>query len=332
MGDVLMADSARVLMLLVLSILVTVACGSPGTPATTVATPTSSSAGGFATPVSAPSYPVTVTDDAGHSVTFDHPPQRIISLTPGHTETVYALGVGNRVLETDKYSDYPPENQPKAKLITYPKPNVEELVALQPDLIVVLVEGDDFTHQMEAHGIKVLKLFPKAFDGTLQDIELLGRVTGTEARAKQLTAAMHTREEAIIAKTKQAPKPKVLYELDASDPTKPFVAEPSGFFGNLVPLAGGQNIFDDLGTSSAQVSTEQIVARDPGIIILGDTTVPLNPQTPAMVKARHGWEQITAVRTDHIYAIDNAYLSRPGPRLIDGLEQLAKLIHPERFQ
>jgi iron complex transport system substrate-binding protein len=274
---------------------------------------------------------LTVTDDDGRVVTFDRPPQRIISLSPGTTESLYALGAGDRVIVTDQYSDYPAANQPKAKLNTYPKPNAEEMVSLQPDLILVLVEGDEFIQQMNARGIKVLRIFPKTFDGTLADLDLLGKVVGNPAGATKITADMRERAAAVQAKTKNAPRIAVLYELDASDPTKPWVAGPSGFFGSLVPLAGGKNVFDDLPSPSGQVSAEQIIARNPTIIILGDTNSPYNAQTPAMVKARTGWSQIDAVKNGRISPLNDAYLSRPGPRLIDGLEQMARLIHPELF-
>ncbi len=294
--------------------------------------PTSPTTAPAARPTVAASFPITVIDDAGRSVTFDRPPQRIISLSPGHTETLYALGVGDHVVLTDTYSDYPPENKPKAKLNTFPKPNVEEIVSLKPDLVVVLVEGNEFIQQMDAQHIKVLKIFPKTFDDTLRDIDLLGKVTGTEPRAQQITANMRERAAAIIEKTKNAPRPRVLYELDASDPTKPFVAGAGGFFGDLVPLAGGKNVFDDVKQSSAQVSSEQIIARDPEIILLADANVPYNPQTPAMVRARPGWGQITAVREGRIFPVNGDILTRPSPRLVDGLEEMAKLIHPELFK
>ncbi len=302
---------------------------APASPTVAPASPTASPA---AQPTTATTFPVTVADDDGRSVTFDHPPQRIISLSPGHTETLYALGVGDRVVLTDTYSDYPAENKPKAKLNTFPKPNVEEIVSLKPDLIVVLVEGNEFIQQMDARQIKVLKIFPKTFDDTLRDIELMGKVTGTETRAKAITASMRERAASVVARTKNAPKPRVLYELDASDPTKPFVAGASGFFGDLVPLAGGKNVFDDLKQPSGQVSSEQIIARDPEIILLADANSPYNAQTPAMVRARQGWATITAVREGKIYPVDADALTRPGPRLVDGLEQLAKLLHPELFK
>jgi iron complex transport system substrate-binding protein len=291
----------------------------------TVAIPTATSASASAT------FPVTVTDDAGRKVTFSAAPQRIISISPGLTESLYALGAGDRVIVTDQYSDFPAENQSKAKLNTYPKPNVEEIVSLKPDLIVVLVEGDDFIQQMAAQKIPILKIFPTTFDNTLKDILLLGQVTGTTPKAEQITANMRERADAVTAKTKNAPKVSVLYELDASDATKPFVAGPAGFFGSLVPLAGGKNIFDDLGGPSGQVSSEQIVSRNPDIIILGDSNSPYNAQTPDLVRARSGWNQINAVKNGRIYPLNDAFLSRPGPRLIDGLEQMAKIIHPELF-
>jgi iron complex transport system substrate-binding protein len=302
------------------------------TPASRPVSPTAvATAVASATPAAVANFPVTVKDDSDRTVTFDRPPQRIASLTPGHTETLYALGAGDRVLVTDKYSDFPAENRPKATLDTYPKPNAEELVSLKPDLIVVLVEGDEFIQQVETRGIKVLKLFPKTFDGALGDIELLGRATGTEARARQITSDMRERAATVVAKTKNAPKPRVLYELDASEPARPFVAGPAGFFGGLVPMAGGQNVFDDIGKPSGQVSTEQIVARNPEIIIMGDADSPFNAQTPEMVKARPGWQVIAAVRTGRIHPLDQAFLSRPGPRLAAGLERMAKIIHPELF-
>jgi iron complex transport system substrate-binding protein len=317
---------------------------TPASPSPPAASPTPTVASTTAAPSTVPlasptsmatstigTFPVTVTDDAHRAVTFAQPPQRIVSLSPGLTETLYALGVGNRVIVTDQYSDFPAENTPKATLNTYPKPNTEELVSLHPDLVVVLVEGDEFIQQMNARGIKVLKIFPKTFDGTLQDIDELGKVVDASPRATKLTDDMRARAAAIVAKTRNAPKIAVFYELDASDPTKPWVAGPQGFFGNLVPLAGGKNVFDDLGQPSGQVSTEQVIARNPQIIILGDSNAPFNAQTPAMVTARTGWGQIDAVAKGRIYALNDAFLSRPGPRLVDGLEQMAHLLHPELF-
>jgi iron complex transport system substrate-binding protein len=274
---------------------------------------------------------VTVIDDAGRKVTFDRAPERIISLSPGHTETLYALGLGDRLVVADQYSTYPAEAKPKAKLNTYPNPNVEEIVSLKPDLILVLVEGDEFIKQMDARHIPVLKLFPSTVDGTFRDIALIGQVTGTTSSATSIVNAMKEKQAAIVARTKDAPRPRILYELDASEPTKPWVAGTGGFYGALVPLAGGKNVFDDISLPASQVSAEQVIARDPEIILLADANSPYNAQTPVMVAARPGWSKIAAVRTKKILPVDADAITRPGPRLIDGLEQMAKLIHPELF-
>jgi len=298
-----------------LTALLLVACAPPRPPATLAALPSG--------------FPLVVTDDAGRSVQFAAPPARLVSLSPGHTETLYALGAGDRLIATDRYSDHPAANAPKATLTTYPRPNVEEIVALRPDLLVVLREDDELIRLVEPHGIAVLKLYPTSFDGTLDDIELLGRVLGVPEQARRVTAEMRERAAAVRARTAAAARPRVLYELDASDPARVWVAGSSGFFGDLVPLAGGENVFADLGSPAAQVSTEQVVARDPEIIILADAGAPLNPQTPEMVRARAGWGAVAAVRANRIVPVSADLLSRPGPRLVEGLERMARLLHPE---
>lgn len=311
----------RSLLGILLGSLVAASCGA--------ATPLAPSPAPSASPAA---YPVSVTDAAGRTLTFAAPPQRIVSFNPGHTETLYALGAGDRVIVTDKFSDFPAENQAKAKLTTYPKPNIEEILSLKPDLLLVLTEGDDFLRQMDDRGIPTLKLFPKTFEATLAEIELVGRVVGASERARTITADMRGRAEAVKARTKSATAVRVFYELDGSDPTKPFAAGSSGFFGDLVPLAGGVNVFGDLARPSGQVSTEQVVARDPEVIVLGDSDLPYEPQSPAMVRARPGWTQIGAVTSGRVYALSHTLLERSGPRLIDGLEALAKLLHPELFR
>jgi hypothetical protein len=121
------------------------------------------------------------------------------------------------------------------------------------------------------------------------------------------------------------------YEMDASDPSKPFAAGPNGFYGQLVDLAGAANIFADAAGDFAQVTAESVVARDPELVMLADAYQPYNPQTPAMVAARPGWDQIAAVQNGNIYAVQEELFASPSRRLADGLEVLAYLIHPDRF-
>ncbi len=278
------------------------------------------------------SFPLTITDDAGVSSTFTASPQHIVSLNPGLTEITFALGVGSRLVAVDTYSDYPPEaKNVQPRLTTYPSPSAETIVSLKPDLVIALADRDEDLAPIRRQGIPVLKLFPRDFDAAVQTIGTLGRLYGTSDAATAIGSDMLARRDAVAAAIADAPRPRVYEELDASEPDKPFVAGPNGFYGQLVDLAGGTNIFGDLTGDVAQVGAESIVERDPEVIILTDADLPFNPQTPAMVAARPGWDGIAAVQNGAIYAVPATLYSTPGPRLIDGLENLARLLHPDRF-
>lgn len=276
--------------------------------------------------------PLSVTDDSGTTTTFAAPPQRIVSLNPGLTEITYALGHGDELIAVDSYSDYPPQAKDiQPRLNTYPNPSVETIVSLKPDLVLSLADSDDSIAQMRNQGLPVLKIFPKDFDAAVQSIRMLGEVYGSPDAGDAVTGDMVARREAVVAAVADAPRPRVLEELDASEPDKPFVAGPNGFYGQLIDLAGGTNVFGDLPGDVAQVGAESIVQRDPEVIILTDADLPFNPQTPAMVAARPGWSSITAVRNGAIYSVPAQLYSTPGPRLVQGLEDLARLLHPDRF-
>jgi len=277
-------------------------------------------------------YPITVVDDSGVSATFASPPQRIVSLNPGYTEIMFALGAGARVVAVDTYSDYPPEAAAvKTRLNVYPSPSVEAIVGLKPDLVLSLVESDQTVSQLRQQKIPVLKLFPKDFDATVSTITRLGQVVAAPDRAEAITSGMAARRDAVVAAVADAPRPTVYEELDASDPSKPFVAGPNGFYGQLIDLAGGDNVFGDLPADFGQVGAESVIERNPDVILLTDADLPLNPQTPDLVAARPGWDAIAAVQSGAVHAVNGRLVSTPGPRLIDGLEAIAAVLHPDRF-
>ena len=280
----------------------------------------------------ATAFPLTLTDDAGITSTFTASPRRIVSLNPGLTEITFALGAGNRLVAVDTFSDYPPEAKSvQPRLTTYPSPSAETIVGLKPDLVLALAERDEDLAQIRRQGIPVLKLFPRDFDAAVHTILTLGRLYGTSDAATAIGSDMLARRNAVAVAVADAPRPRVVEELDASEPDKPFVAGPNGFYGQLIDLAGGTNIFGDLPGDVAQVGAESIVERDPEVIILTDADLPFNPQTPEMVAARPGWDGITAVQNGAIYSVPGTLYSTPGPRLVEGLENLAKLLHPDRF-
>jgi iron complex transport system substrate-binding protein len=236
------------------------------------------------------------------------------------------------VVGTDDYSDYPAE----AKNIThvgseYPSFNIETIVSLKPDLAIAFgYTMPDYVTQLQNLGIPVVVLAPKDVSGVISDITLVGKITGVAAAAETLTTGMQNSLNTVESKIKGAAEPRVLWEFDGTDPGNPWVAGPGSFNDALITLAGGQDIGAGGPTSSWQMSTENIVKADPQIIILDDYQFGVTVQS---VEQRPGWSTISAVKNGAIYPITDSDLTdRPGPRVIQGLQLLADIIHPELFK
>jgi iron complex transport system substrate-binding protein len=271
-------------------------------------------------------------DDLGRAITIKGTPQRIVSLAPSNTEILFALNLGSKVVGIDDYSDYPAG----AANITHvgaPFPNfsIETITSLKPDLAVAFgYTLPDYASQLEALGIPVVVLAPKDINGVINDITLIGQITGSNSQAKKITADMQTRLNAVVAKTKGAALSRVFWEFDATDPAKPWTAGPGSFNDALITLAGGQNIGAGGPSSSWQMNSEDIIKVDPQIILLDDFQFGTAVDS---VGKRPGWATISAVKNNAVYPITDPNLTdRPGPRIIDGLEMVAKLIHPELFK
>jgi len=323
--------------LLALVALLLAACGPTPTPTPVpTQTPLPTVTPRPATPTPPPAFPVTVTDDAKRTVTIAQPPQRLISLAPSNTEILFALGLGSKVVAVgSSFDDYPPEAKalPKVAEPDVTKPNLEKIVALAPDLIL-MTGGDplplELINRLEGLKLTVLVIYPRDIDGILKDIELIGTATGASKEAQALTASLRGRLNAVIAKAKTATsKPKVFYEVDASNPARPFTAGPGSFIDAMLNLVGATNVAAEAKSPWAEFSAEELVRQDPEIIILGDANYGVSVDS---VKARPGWSTLTAVKKGAIYPIDDNLVSRPGPRIVDGLEALARLVHPELFR
>lgn len=275
---------------------------------------------------------VTVTDGANRSVTITGTPQRIVSLAPSATEIAFALGLGKQVVAVDSFSDYPAETKDLPKIKTYPL-NLEQIVSLKPDLILAAgIQSPDDIKKIADLKLTVIVVgsMNTTFDSVAADIAMVGKATGTDAKAKVVTDAMKQKIDAVKAKIMpSSSKPKVYWELDATDPAKPYAPGPGSFIGDLITLAGGVNATANAKTPYAQVNAEEIIAANPDIIILSDAAY---GTTPESVKARKGWAVITAVKNDKVLPIDDNLVSRPAPRIADGLEAAAKLIHPELYK
>jgi iron complex transport system substrate-binding protein len=274
---------------------------------------------------------LTVVDDAGRSVTLDGPPKRIMALTPGNTEILFALGAEDRIVAVDRWSDFPPAAKAKPQVAPF-NPSLERIVSFSPDLILSTYGGAEPLLPLERHGIRVMVFAPRTLDDLYRNILLIGRIVDAEVRAEDLVNVMRQRVAAVVAKVGDAPRPKVFIELDGSDPGRPFTAGPGSFIDVLIRLAGGINVAAGSQTAWPQFSLEELIRADPDLIILRDALTSLNPQTPDLVARRPGWKRIRAVRLGAIAPINSDLISRPGPRIVEGLELLAGLLHPDRFR
>ena len=274
---------------------------------------------------------LTIVDDAGRSVTLDGPPKRIMTLTPGNTEILFALGAEDRIVAVDQWSDFPPAAKAKPHVASF-NPSLEQVLRLSPDLILSTHGGAEPLLPLERHGIRVMVFAPRTIDDIYRNILLIGRIVNAERRAEGLVRAMRQRVATVVEKVRDAPRPKVFIEFDGSDPSRPFTAGPGSFIDVLVQLAGGANVAGRSRTAWPQFSLEELIRADPDLIILSDANSSVNPQTPELVASRSGWSHLRAVRLGAIAAIDSNAISRPGPRIVEGLELLAGLLHPDRFR
>ncbi len=278
--------------------------------------------------VTAPAFPLTVTDDRGKQVTLAAEPRRLVTIAPSATEIVFAIGAGDRVVAVDDFSDFPAEAKALPK-VGGTRTSPERIVAQQPDLILAVTQGN-LAPALEAQGQHVIVFDPNDIEGVYNDILLVGQVLGREKVARDLIGRMRSRIEAVAARTRDLTvKPRVLHEVDATDPTKIYVAGPNNFIDAMIVIAGGINVGASGQRKFPQLSAEEIVRADPQVIVLGDAKY---GTTVDQVTSRAGWQAIEAVRTGRIFTIDPDIVSRPGPRLADGVEAYARLLHPTVFR
>jgi iron complex transport system substrate-binding protein len=284
-------------------------------------------------PQAAPTQAVlTFTDGLGRNVTLNGPAQRVVSLAPSNTEILFAIGAGEQVVGRDQLSDFPEEAKAVTDIgSTFDALNTELIVAQKPDLVLAAeINTPEQVKQLENLGLKVYYLKnPKTLEGMYDNLMLVAQMTGHTDEAAKLVESLKARVEAVDKKIAPlSSRFSVFYELDGTDPAKPYTAGKGTFITLLIDRAGGYNIASDL-QDYPQLSLEQVVAADPAFIILGDARYGITPESIAQ---RPGWENLSAVKSGNIVPFNDDLVSRPGPRLVDALEELAKLLRPELFQ
>jgi cobalamin transport system substrate-binding protein len=259
-------------------------------------------------------------DELGRTVRIGSTPRRIVSLAPSVTETLFALGLGSRVVGVTTFCDYPPEALAIEKIGDTMRPSVEKIVALKPDLVIASTASqlEEYVKRLDELGIPVYVSSPRDLDGVLDSILRVSEVAGVPARGRSLTDQLRGRIERVQSRVAGRRKPRVLILLG----TSPLItAGGSSFINDLVARAGGESITAGQRAEYPQYSLEAAVAGQPEAILLqaaeADLPAPLL-KTPA-------------VRDGRVFRLDDALLLRPGPRIVDALEQLAAKLHPEAF-
>lgn len=291
------------------------ACGSGESTASVSSAPSAAASSG----------PVTATDDTGTTVTLSAPATRIVSLAPANTEIAYAIGAGAKMVAGTSYDDYPAEAKSLPKVGDFANLSVEKIAAFRPDL--VLATGgiqDSLRTKLEGLGMHVYVVDPTTYAGVEKDIADVGRLTGATAGAQPVIDAMKKAEADIRSKVGSLTPATTFLEIYS----KPLMTAGSGtFIDDMITIAGGSNIGAQAGSGFPNFSTEVLVKDDPQVYI-GDSG---SMSKPGDIAKRPGFADLTAVKDGHVYVITDDLIARPGPRLAQGLQQLAQMIHPEAY-
>ena len=264
-----------------------------------------------------------VMDEAGKRVKVPVRPQRIVTLAPNLTEIVYAVGAGDRLVGNTTLCDYPEAAKQIAKIGDTLQPNIERIIALRPDLILVSTASqlETFTKQLDERGIAVFVTDSHDLEGVFRSIKTVGDLLGQQSQAETLVNSLRARATAIEDAVKSRQPVKVFYQVS---PSPLWTAGRRSWITDLIRRAGGKSVTGEVEGEWMRYSDEAALASHPEAIIMATSGEKMEV-APALEKS-------PAVINKRVYGINGDYLSRPGPRLVEGLEQIARVLHPEAFK
>lgn len=272
--------------------------------------------------------PRTFVDDLDRKIYLAKPPSRIVSLAPSITEVLYAIGSSEEIVGVSQYCDYPPEARLKPK-VGYIHPNLESIVALQPDLVLAPREflRVDILGKLEQLKIPTFIFDAKTIEDVLSHIQTLGRMLGQSASADGLAAQMRQRITEIRTRTATLSRPRLLYVLN-SEPL--ITIGPGSFIHQMIELAGGTNVAARAKTAYPRLNMEEVLKEDPELLVFPVGAVEGISDSDQQLWQR--WKSLSAVKHGRFHQIPSDLLNRPGPRIVQGLEALARIIHPNAFE
>ncbi len=281
-------------------------------------------------------WPRTFTDDLGNTITFEEPPQRIISLSPNLTEIIFLVGAEEQLVGRTDFCDYPPQALAKPSIGGIVNPSLEKLVSLEPDLVLI-ARGVDaaFLDRLRKMEICFLGYDPQTLDDVIALIQRLGQLTGHDQQGAEASDKLAQRKAQVEADSRPRAdiQLRVLFVL-SREPL--FVAGTTSFVDNILRTCGARNAIAgvphvDQRRPWPQISRETVVAADPQLIVFADThgadSSSTSADTLTQLRATPGWRGVAAVLTGQVYTISDDLITIPGPRLIEGLEQISQLVH-----
>ncbi|MDI3478166.1 MAG: cobalamin transport system substrate-binding protein, partial [Thermoanaerobacterium sp.] len=270
-------------------------------------------------------FPLKITDFMGRQVTIKKEPKRIVSLSPSTTELIYAIGAGKDVVGVTNYDDYPEEVKSVAKVGGYEGPNIEAILAQKPDIVFASnLSGKDQMETIEKSGIPVVVLEAQNINQIYDSIKILGEITGNVEKGNEIISNMKDKIKEINDKVKNLPKVNVFYVVDTNGN---WTAGKGTFIDELITLAGGNNVASDA-NGWAQYSMEKLLQKNPDVIITSQHATNANN-----IKNMPGYKDTKAAKDGKIFIISNDdIVTKPSNRIVLGLEEIAKDLHPEAFK
>lgn len=271
-------------------------------------------------------YPFTAKDSKGKEVVIEKEPKRIISVAPSVTEIIYALGKGNELVGRTDYDDFPEQVKSVESIGSLTNPNVEKIIELKPDVVIASTHfKDDVAKKLEDLGIKIIMLYnANDFNGAYDSINTLGEIVNAQDSAKDLVASMKKKVEETKEKVKGKETPKVYYVVGFGK-NGDYTATADTFIAQMIEMAGGNNIAKD--ATGWKYSLEKIIENNPEYIIVSKKS-----GMKEQFVITDGYKGLSAVKNNKVIEIDDNLLNRQGPRLAEGVEALAKILHPDLFK
>ncbi len=271
----------------------------------------------------------TLKDEAGRRVTFPFPPRRIVSLAPNITEILFSLGLDEEIVGTSIHCNFPEKAKTKVRVGSYTSLDYEKITSVRPDLIIATGAGNtrDMVDRLERLGFPTYVIYPKNFEDILRSIVHIGQGVNREEEARAIIEGMKKRAHRVTELTKNLPRPKVFAQIGDA----PMVTAGKGSFtDDLIRLAGGENIAEKEKEVYPRLGMEEILKSSPEVIVI--SSMKPNGDYQKIYQEWNRWKTVPAVKNGRVYIIDSDLIDRPSPRIVEGLEELARILHPETFK